>query len=191
MAISGSVRDFELQKFVESPTRPGLAAVEVTGTLSVAAPVGGATEAKQDAQIVLLEAIDTKLEAPISVDANVSGTVSVDNLPAIQDVNVLSSVLPTGAATEAKQDDQYLQLVDIASSVSAIESNTDGLEAGVSNLLNPFSAPAGANYIGRSVVSDVVTWEYKSGGSGGTLLKTVTVTYTDATLETILSIGVS
>lgn len=35
MALSGSNLDFERQKFVESPTRPNNAAVEVVGTMSL------------------------------------------------------------------------------------------------------------------------------------------------------------
>lgn len=55
----------------------------------------------------------------------------------------------------------------------------------------PFSPPALCDYISRTVLSNVETYEYKQGGSGGTLLKTVTVTYTDATLEELSTVEVS
>lgn len=64
----------------------------------------------------------------------------------------------------------------------------------VGNLVStpgPFSPPANCDYISRSVLSNVETYEYKNGGSGGTLLKTVTVTYVDATLEELLTVEVS
>jgi hypothetical protein len=174
MAIYGTTSDFEVQKFVESPTRPGMAAVEVTGTLDVEIPpvVGGATEAKQDEEIALLESIDLKLDGPIDVNVE---------FPLVQPISADALPLPNGAATEAKQDDELAQLTNIASSAAALETI----------YLNPFQAPPTTDYIGRSVASDVVTWLYKNGGSGGTLLKTVTVTYTDATLETILTLEVS
>jgi hypothetical protein len=55
----------------------------------------------------------------------------------------------------------------------------------------PFSPPAGANAIVRSVAGAVETYQYKSGGIAGTVLKTITVTSTDATLEELLTVEVS
>lgn len=55
----------------------------------------------------------------------------------------------------------------------------------------PFSPPTGTDYIGRSVLSNVETYEYKSGGYGGTLLKTITVTYVAADLNELLKVEVS
>ena len=55
----------------------------------------------------------------------------------------------------------------------------------------PFDAPTGTDYIGRSVLSNVETYEYKSGGSSGTLLKTIIVTYVAADLNELLSVEVS
>lgn len=55
----------------------------------------------------------------------------------------------------------------------------------------PFSPPATCDYVGRIVASNVETFEYRDGGASGTLLKTVTVTYTDATLEELVSVEVS
>lgn len=56
---------------------------------------------------------------------------------------------------------------------------------------NPFAPPPTTDFIGRSVLSNVETFEYKLGGSGGTLLKTVTVTYVAADLEELVSVEVS
>lgn len=55
----------------------------------------------------------------------------------------------------------------------------------------PFSPPANADSIVRTVLSNVETYEYKSGGISGTILKTVTVTYVDATLEELVNVVVS
>jgi len=55
----------------------------------------------------------------------------------------------------------------------------------------PFSAPASSDSIVRTVSSNVETYEYKSGGISGTILKTITVTYTDNTLENLVNVVVS
>lgn len=55
----------------------------------------------------------------------------------------------------------------------------------------PFAPPAGTDSIVRSVSGAVETYEYKSGGIAGTVLKTVTVTSTDSTLEELLTVEVS
>jgi hypothetical protein len=56
---------------------------------------------------------------------------------------------------------------------------------------NPFAPPSNCDYISRSVLSNVETYLFKSGGSGGTLLKTIVITYTDATLESLVTVEVS
>lgn len=55
----------------------------------------------------------------------------------------------------------------------------------------PFSAPASSDSIVRTVSSNIETYEYKSGGISGTILKTITVTYTDNTLEHLVNVVVS
>lgn len=55
----------------------------------------------------------------------------------------------------------------------------------------PFDPPTGTDYIGRSVLSNVETYEYKSGGASGTLLKTIIVTYVAADLNELLKVEVS
>lgn len=91
MAISPASTDREFDKFVESPTRPGKTAVEVTGNLT----------------------------------ANV-----VENL---------------------------------------------------------FDIPETCDAIVRSVASNVETYQFKSGGVSGSLLKTITLTYTSSSLKDLVS----
>jgi len=74
-------------------------AIEADGSINVNV-VGAATEAKQDTQITILNSIDSKLTAPI--------TVTASSLP-----------LPTGAATEAKQDSQITVLNSIDAGIPA------------------------------------------------------------------------
>jgi hypothetical protein len=54
-----------------------------------------------------------------------------------------------------------------------------------------FALPVDCDYIGRSVLSNVETYVYKKGGAGGTLLKTVTLTYTNSSLKELVSVGVA
>lgn len=53
-----------------------------------------------------------------------------------------------------------------------------------------FTPPANADFIGRTVLGAVETFVYKVGGSAGTILKTVKVTYTSTTLEELISVEV-
>lgn len=93
-------------------------AIESDGSINVNV-VGAATEAKQDSQITILNSIDSKLTAPISVTAS--------SLP-----------LPTGAATEAKQDSQITQLTSISNTLTSID---NGIPAflGQQNMANSMS----------------------------------------------------
>lgn len=47
------------------------------------------------------------------------------------------------------------------------------------------------DYISRSVVTNVETWTFKSGGAAGNTVLTIDITYTDATLETISTVEYS
>lgn len=55
----------------------------------------------------------------------------------------------------------------------------------------PFDPPTATDTILRSVLANVETYEYKSGGPSGTLLKTVTVTYLTSSLKDLVSVVVS
>lgn len=121
--------------------------VDVAVTTS-ALPTGAATAAKQDVGNTSVASVDGKLPAlvggripvdvtePVSVDDNggsltVDGTVAVSNFPATQPVSAASLPLPTGAATEAKQDTQItaLQLLDDTVATVGAASPTVGLMA--------------------------------------------------------------
>ncbi len=45
------------------------------------------------------------------------------------------------------------------------------------------------DYISLATASTTDTWTYKSGGSGGTTVATVTITYTDSTKATISNVA--
>lgn len=44
------------------------------------------------------------------------------------------------------------------------------------------------DYVGQSQASTTDTWTFKTGGSGGTTVATVTITYTDSTKATISNV---
>lgn len=104
---------------------------------------------------------------PIAV--NTDGKLVV-NLEAstinIGDVDVLSSALPTGASTSAKQlaDDHNVQ---------------------ISNKL----IPEKWDYTFLAVDTLTDTWTFYTGGSGGTLVATVVITYTDEAKGTISNVA--
>lgn len=56
---------------------------------------------------------------------------------------------------------------------------------------NPFLPPPNADYMSRSVAGNVETYVYRQGGSGGTVLKTIVITYTNSSLNDILNVQVS
>jgi hypothetical protein len=85
----------------------------------------------------------------------ITGSVSVSNFPATQPVSAASLPLPTGAATSSEQttSNNYL---------AALNSLT----------------PTQYDYINCSYTSGNLTGVvYKSGGSGGTTVSTLTLTY--------------
>jgi hypothetical protein len=69
--------------------------------------------------------------------------------------------------------------------------NEDGLLAGVTYDYNEDGLLAGVtyDYIARTTPSSTVErYTYRDGGSGGTIVAVIDVTYTDATLEVLLSV---
>lgn len=97
--------------------------------------------------------------------------ISVDN-SGNQNVNVLSSVIPTGAATSANQTTEITNL-------SAINTATTAL-----NLRSPGSlTPVAQDYIGITIIpsgngaGQPGTVVYKTGGASGTLMKTLQLVY--------------
>lgn len=55
----------------------------------------------------------------------------------------------------------------------------------------PFEPPVISDAVTRSVLGPVETYRYYVGGTGGTLLKTITVTYTNASLQDLVKAEVS
>lgn len=102
--------------------------VEADGSINTNV-AGVATEAKQDSQLTSLTSIDTKLA---SIDAGIPATLgqqtATNSMPVVIASNqsaipttVASLPLPTGAATEAKQDSQLTSLAGIDSKLASID----------------------------------------------------------------------
>lgn len=60
----------------------------------------------------------------------------------------------------------------------------------LSRLRAPF-VPNAYDYVALSQSSTADTWSFRAGGSGGTLVNTVTVNYTDSTKNTISNIALT
>ena len=105
----------------------------------------------------------------------------------------IDSKTPASPATSAKQDTGNTSLVSIDTKLNsqATAANQTTINTSVGSLVNKFQPIATADYVSRSVASNVETWTYKSGGSGGSTVRTITVTYTDSTLTTISSVAVT
>jgi hypothetical protein len=132
---------------------------DVSVTASVL-PTGASTSVLQSDGNSSLSSIDGKLETTangLKVDGSavtqpVSGTVSVDNFPATQDVSVLNSALPLGAATE--------------STVASIDSKTIKSDTDHVTISSPL--PAGSNIIGSvDINSGTLTATFDSEGATG------------------------
>lgn len=105
---------------------------------SVPLPTGAATEAKQDTQITELQDIEADVEAlsakfgtlgqktmagsaPVVIASDQSAIpVTGTFFQATQPISAAALPLPTGAATEAKQDSQITELQDIEADVEAM-----------------------------------------------------------------------
>lgn len=102
---------------------------------SLPLPAGAATEAKQDTQITELqdieadiEAMSAKLPATLGQKAMAASlAVVIASDQSTVPVSAASLPLPSGAATEAKQDAQITQETAIAASVASIDSKTPAL----------------------------------------------------------------
>jgi len=77
-------------------------------------------------------------------------------------ITVTSLPLPTGASTSAKQDTQTTLLQGIAGFL-----------------------PSAYDYFTYTSGSTTDTFVFKTGGSGGTTVSTITLTYTDSTKKTL------
>lgn len=96
--------------------------------------------------------------------------VSVSNFPATQPVSAISLPLPTGAATETT-------LAEIGADIDTIESGIITLNSLV---------PSAYDYIALSYTgADLTTVTWKVGGSGGTTVAIVALTYSASVLQTV------
>ena len=144
----------------------GVWTVGISGTVPL--PTGAATEATLSALNAKVTAVDT-------------GAVVVS-----------SSALPTGAATEATLSAMSAKLPATlgqkamsASMAVVIASDQSSVSTKEQNVLVPFVFDAiSANFSGGT--SDVYT--YKTGGTGGTTVATVTLTYTDSSKAVLSSV---
>lgn len=153
-------------------------AVTASGEIIVGSstlPAGAATEAKQDVGNASLSSIDTKLSSQATAANQTTAiaeltsintdTTSLDSKTVVVDtdnVTVVSSVLPTGASTEAKQD----------STIAAITAFSD--KTAGSLVPEAFDYQL-ITYVGAT--TDIDTVVYKSGGAGGTTVATLTMGY--------------
>lgn len=55
----------------------------------------------------------------------------------------------------------------------------------------PFDPPTNSDTITRTVAGAVETYRYRQGGVSGTIIKTVTVTYTNSSLQDLVSVEVT
>ena len=135
-------------------------------------PSGAATEAKQDTMITDLTNIETYTN---TIQGAVSGTeMQVDvvaSLPAgsnnIGDVDVLSSALPTGAATEAKQDTIETTLTAIETDANTIAGAVSGSEMQVDVITSALPTGAATSALQTSSEAILTTIDADTGSLAG------------------------
>lgn len=131
-----------------------------------------ATEAKQDTQITALNDINSELDSQTA--ELVAANASLDAIEA--DV---ATIAATDFATEAKQDAQIVEAVATNASLDAIEADIDELNARLAGNL----VPEAFDYLALTYVTvgngigEIETVVYKTGGSGGTTVATLTLAY--------------
>lgn len=140
---------------------------------------------------VRIQVLDNSTEHEWKDVGNKAGDESVP-------VNISSVPLPSGASTSAKQDTQIteaqstntkldtLNAKDFATSAKQDTGNTS-LSSAVSNLqtLNSL-VPTVYDYISLSYTGSNLTGVvFKSGGSGGTTVSTLTLAYSGSTLTSV------
>lgn len=167
LAVTGPLTDVELRA---TPVPVSMASTPL--------PTGAATAANQATEIASLASIDSKLTSPLAVTGPltdtelrasavsvsvsnfpgtqpVSGTVAISNFPATQPISAASLPLPTGASTEA--------------TLAAFSAKSAS-----SSVTVPFDYQD-ITYVGATTRINTVV--FKSGGSGGTTVATLTMGY--------------
>lgn len=127
---------------------------------------------KQDASQVLRLAFDDATQALRTTGTAAAETTVVQPDGSMLHTTVDSSALPTGAATEAKQDDEITALNSIESTMSDFSAKT--ASALVSE---PYDYQLLAYVASGNGVGEIETITYKLGGSSGTLVGVVTLGY--------------
>lgn len=125
-------------------------------------PTGAATLAEQQAQTALLTTIESN-QLPDGHNVTVDNLPSEYPLPASQVTTLTPPAAITGFATSVKQDNIITELQTINSLV-----------------------PSVYDYINLSYTGDNLTGVvFKSGGSGGTTVSTLTLAYTGSNLTSV------
>ena len=136
---------------------------------------------------------DTGLAQPLT-DTELRASdigVTVSNLPATQAISAASLPLPTGAATETKQDDIVTALaatltVDTGLTQSLTDSQLRASPIEVNQATLPGLAIPPHDYIELGYTgADLTTVIYKSGGAAGTVEATLALTYADGNLSSV------
>lgn len=109
-------------------------------------------------------------------------------MPTLQERD-FKSFEETSAGDGSGYDSNWARRVSVKNTV--LDPIPVNVVSGGGSSSNPFAPPSGTDWIDRTVVSNVETFYYKMGGTSGTLLKTVVVTYAADDLEEFVSAGVT
>lgn len=186
---------------VGSSTLPTGAATEATlaalnAKVTAVDTTGKATAANQSSQITEAQSTNTKLDTLNAKDFATQTTLAALNakVTAVDTsaVVVSSSVLPTGAATETTLAAMSAKLPatlgqKTSANSMAVVLASDQSNVGVltkNSLVGVVYDAIGVNLSGGT--TDVYT--YYTGGLAGTLVRTVTITYTDSTKSVLQSV---
>jgi hypothetical protein len=106
---------------------------------------------------------------------------SAESFPVVLASDQAITLDPQGIATEAKQD-------TIIGHIDGLETDLAAVKTATARIPGDLLSGISFDYytVDRSGATTNV-WTYKTGGSGGTLVATITVTYTDATKTLIAS----
>ena len=137
-----------------------------TGNSSLATIAGDTTSL--DAKVPSQGAAATAASIPVNIASDQTVPVSASSLP-----------LPSGAATEAKQDTGNTSLSNIDTSLNNIEADMALLEDRLAGSLVPeeFDYQALTYVAAGNGAGEVETITYKTGGAGGSTVATITLTY--------------
>ncbi len=145
------------------------------------------TATKQDAQTALLTTIDADTSTLAATDFATQTTSAAilaelalkADLTETQPVSAASLPLPAGAAVESKQDSAITELQSLNTSTDNIESDIAELNAKLASSLVPevYDFLELAYVAAGNGAGEIFTVIYKTGGSGGTTVATLTLSY--------------